>query len=76
MESIYKKFRNGDHITDEELEQGIAFFSTLSENLHSLGDMFRLSAWEADRVLGQLMSFKRHRGSLAIMKSWGMNGGS
>lgn len=66
MRDLYKKFTDGDPISDEELDEGIEFFSDLSDKLFSLGDVFRLPAVEANRVLMSLEGFKRERGRLKI----------
>ena len=60
-ETIYNKFRDGDSLTDTDLEIGIKHFSEMGELLIKSGPVFRLAAQEALRTAGRLSDFQRAR---------------
>jgi hypothetical protein len=61
MRAFYEKFNSGSPLTDEELEDGIEFFTELEKSLSSLGPVFKLPANEVRRILYCLESFKTAR---------------
>jgi hypothetical protein len=61
MERLYGKFCWGDRLTDEEVQHGIEHFRVLEEKLRETGDVFRLPANEAGRVLRGLESYRDSR---------------
>lgn len=58
---VYRKYCNGDSITDFELETGIRAFTELEQNLSMLGETFNLPANEIRQVVRSLKAFKRFR---------------
>jgi hypothetical protein len=48
--TLYDKYMEGDHITDQELKEGLVFYNDLSRSLFRCGPTFRLAAAEANRV--------------------------
>lgn len=58
---IYEQYTNGDHITDDDLDYGIGFFKTITQELWSIGPVFKLSADETRRIWYALESFKEAR---------------
>jgi len=61
IRDIYKKFYNGDPLTDEEVDQGIVFFKDITKMLDCLGKEFRLQGNETRRVRDSLISFREAR---------------
>lgn len=61
IDEIYKKFLNGDPLTDEELKIGIAHFSKAAEMVSALGQRFDLAANELRRVAIGLEDFAAAR---------------
>lgn len=61
INKLYHKVLNGDHITDEELTEGLEFFNSLSKNLGQLGERFHLSWAEAWRIWDVLDGYQRAR---------------
>lgn len=50
INEIYDKFRNGDPLSDEELDIGYAHFSKAADMLLPLGPRFDFAALELRRV--------------------------
>lgn len=61
MRHVYEKYTNGDSISDEELKEGLAFFKKLSDDLMTLGPVFKLAAVEANLVYMAFNSYQRAR---------------
>lgn len=61
IKEIYEKIRNGNPISDKELDYGIKFFEKLSMDLTYLGPIFLLARSEAFRCLTQLEAFQEAR---------------
>jgi len=61
MRHIYKKFINGDYLTDEEVDQGIVFFKDITKMLDCLGKEFRLQGNETRRVRDSFISYREAR---------------
>lgn len=57
MKNLYEKFCNGESIDDEQLDEGIRFFYSLTIKLSSLGPVFRLAQNESNRVLIRLQDY-------------------
>jgi hypothetical protein len=55
------KIRDGDGLTNEELEEAIVWFSSLEESLTLLGPKFYLAKVEVIRILESLKQFAFHR---------------
>lgn len=61
IQRIYDKFRNGDPLTDKELEVGIEHFDQMAKLLNQSGPVFKLAAQESHRVMDGLASYQRAR---------------
>lgn len=61
LQSIYNKYRNGDLLTNKEIEIGIDKLTVLCELLSDMGPVMFLSWKECNRVLMGLEDFKRAR---------------
>jgi hypothetical protein len=60
---VIEKIRVGDHLTDEELDEAIAFYGQMESGLRLLGPTFHLAWAEVQRVLYQLQSYRHNRDS-------------
>lgn len=60
-ETVYDKFRDGDSLTDKELDIGIGHFRPMGEMLLRSGPAFRLAAQEALRVADRMEDYKTER---------------
>lgn len=60
---IVEKIRVGDPLTDEELDEAIAFYGQLESGLRLLGPTYHLAWIEVQRVLYQLQSYRHNRDS-------------
>ena len=58
---VYEKYRNGDTLTDADLEFGINHFKALAHLAEESGPVFRLAANEARSTYLQLESFQTAR---------------
>jgi hypothetical protein len=61
INEIYEKFYNGDSFTDEEVDQGISFFTDITKMLDCLGKEFRLQGNETRRIRDSLISYREAR---------------
>ena len=59
--AVYRKVCDGATFTDQEVIQGIEFFTKLERDLRSLGPVFELSANEAGRYRDTLVGFHHAR---------------
>jgi hypothetical protein len=60
-QEIYKKYTNGEHLTDDELVYGIDFFSYLATQCSKVGEIYQLVTADATRVANSLISFQASR---------------
>lgn len=60
---IYDKYRNGDPLSDTELDVGIEHFRKMSQLLAATGPAFLLATGECYRVLNTLEGYKLARTS-------------
>ncbi|OLF82075.1 hypothetical protein AWH63_11080 [Marinobacter sp. C18] len=60
-EMIYEKLCNGEKLSDNELTQGLEFYSRLERDLRAAGPVFKLPANEAGEVARKLRGFKASR---------------
>jgi hypothetical protein len=58
---VYKKYCDGDHLTDSEVLDGMKFFNAMADMLVMSGPVFKLSAVEAFRIAGRLTDIAKHR---------------
>lgn len=58
---LYKKYCNGDSLTDEEVRVGEVFFRELADKLFDAGPAFEIMAKEASRVNQSFFSYRRAR---------------
>jgi len=58
---LIEKIRVGDHLTDEELDEAIAFYGQLESGLRLLGPTFHLAWVEVQRVYHALRGYRHHR---------------
>jgi hypothetical protein len=61
LQSIYNKYRNGDLLTNKEIEIGIERLSILCELLSDMGPVMFLAWKECNRILMGLEDFKKAR---------------
>lgn len=61
MKDLLTKLKNGDPISDDELEMLIDHYSILTERLRPHGELFQLVLSACYRDLEQLRSYKRAR---------------
>ena len=61
MISLDKKIRNGDAVTDDELDQAIRFYKKLHELLDQLGPRWYFANNEARRLYQQYIDYSYHR---------------
>ena len=63
---IIEKHRNGDTLSDEELLEAIIFFRKLADDLFRCGDLYRLTALDANNTAHQLDEHRFARGLPAL----------
>lgn len=61
VKQIYEATKNGDSLTDAELDRGIRHFKPLADLLNVSGTEFRLAFYEANAVYLQLVSYQEAR---------------
>ena len=59
--TIYQKLRDGDKLTNEELNFAIKEFEDLENKLLQLGPVFQLSRVEITQRLHEMRTWKFHR---------------
>lgn len=59
--NLYRKYCNGDHLTDEEVKVGEQFFRELADKLFEAGPAFEIMAKEASRINQGFYSYRRAR---------------
>lgn len=59
LKVIYDKYKNGDSLSNEEVEFGIEFFGDLADKLFACGDRFHFSAVEANTIHCTLAGYKQ-----------------
>ena len=60
-QDIYQKFRNGDSLSDAEVNEGVDFFGKLAEDLSLCGPTFVLASNELMRVGRTLKDYQSAR---------------
>lgn len=63
ISDVYKKYLNGDSLTDLEISEGMKAFRSAEGSLFLLGDAFSLARKECTKVYLALDGFKRARAS-------------
>lgn len=58
---LVEKIRVGDPITDDELDQAIEFYETMTTGADVLGSTFYLFWWECRRTLDRLYGYREAR---------------
>ena len=61
VEEIRKKWSKVKGLSDDEVEYGITHFTQLAVLANEAGPVFRLAAWEAERVKEVLETFRHNR---------------
>jgi hypothetical protein len=67
INNIYKKFTNGDTLSDDEVLAGEKHFKELTNLLYRSGVAFEITAKEANRVHMGLQEYRTSRG-LKLLK--------